>query len=246
MTRISLNNLLLFCGSSITFATSLLAAFVPGLAYATVYSYFMDKPNPYGLPYVQYQSIDFISHLYTGRFLLSAVGGLIGLLALLGKNKKTYLGVVAIATASLGLMLPAANDMRITIPEARLFDIPWSGALAIAVGICLMFAGLTVKKDHVPKASFLSLPLLMASYSIPPILVLFNYLPWIVFGTAPLDPVNALVWLIPFVSLLLMIGGALSSKWQEIVAPTHNCSRRAMPESNPHPSMRHLKEAQQT
>ena len=227
MKRTNLNNLLLFCGSFITLTVSLLAAFVPGLAYATVHSYFQDVPNPYGLPYVQYQSLDFSAHIYTIRFLVSAIGGLIGLFTLLGKNKKAYIGVVAIGIAIMGLMFPATGDMRISFPEMRLSDAPWIAAFIITVGICLMFMGLTIKKGHVPKASFLSLPLLLAVYSIPPILIMFNYLPWIVFGAPTNNPINLLIWFIPFASFLLMAWGALSSKWQEITRLFRDQPRKA-------------------
>ena len=217
MKRTNLNNLFLFFGSFIILTVGLLVAFVPGLAYATVHSYFLDIPNPpFGLPYVQYQSLDFSTHIYTIRFLVSAIGGLIGLFALLGKNRKAYLGVTAIGIAIMGLMFPATGDMRISFPEMRLSDAPWIAAFIITVGICLMFIGLTIKKEHVPKASFLSLPLLLAVYSIPPILIMFNYLPWIVFGAVSFNPISLLIWFIPFASFLLMAWGALSSRWQEI------------------------------
>jgi hypothetical protein len=183
----------------------LLAAFIPGIAYATVYSYFLDGPNPLGLPEVAYEPVVFSAHTYTVRFVMSAMGGLIGLFALVLKNKKVYLGVGAIAVSSFGLMLPAFNKMRVTIPEVRLFDVPWIGAVTIIVGICLMFLGLSLKKEHIPKASFLSLPLMLAVYLIQPILIAFNYLPRVIFG----NTFNLLNWFVFLAAILLMIWGLL-------------------------------------
>ena len=209
--KLNLNNLLLFCGSSITLVVGLLAAFVPGLAYVTVHSYAMDVPvNPYGLPYVYYLPLDFGTHLYTMRLFVSAIGGLIGLLAMFWKSKEGYIGASAIALASLGFMLPATGDMRLTFPEMRLFDVPWAGSFLVLVGICLMFLGLAIKKPNVPRATFLSVPLLLVVYSIRPLFVLSNFLPWIVFGAIMFNnPINWLMWFLMLAGHLMMIWGAI-------------------------------------
>ncbi len=212
MKRLNLNNLLLFCGSSLLLTAGLLTAYTPGLAYVTVQSYHGDVPNPpFGLPNVMYQSLDFTAHIFTVRFLLSAVGGLIGIFALLGKSKRACIGGIAVTVAGLGLIFTPISDMRLTFPEARLFDVPWTGAFIAVVGICLMFLGLTIRKEHVPKASFLSVPLLLAVYSVLPIFIICNYLPWIVFGPARFNPVEVLLWFMAFASLLLMTRVTLGS-----------------------------------
>jgi hypothetical protein len=204
----SSNTLLLFAGASIALIAGLLGAFVPGIAYATVYVYFLDGPNPYGLPEVVYESLIFSSHIYTARLVMSAMGGLIGLFALFPK-KKVYIGVGAIAVASFGLMLPAFNDMRGTISEVRLVDTPWIGGLVIILGICLMFLGLTLKNDRVPKASFLGVPMLLTVSSIQPILVAFNCLPRAVFGLPTPTLINVISWFVFFAAVLLLIWGSL-------------------------------------
>ncbi|MFA5365684.1 MAG: hypothetical protein WC325_10940 [Candidatus Bathyarchaeia archaeon] len=206
----NLKNFLLFSGSSITLIVGLLAAFIPGLAYVTVHSYFVYVPvHPYGLPYVYYPSLDFSTHIYTTRLFISALGGLIGLLAMFGKSKQPLIGAFSIAVASLGLMLPATGDMRLTFPEMRLFDVPWIGSFLVVVGVSLMFLGLTTKKPHVLRVTLLSVPLLLVVYSINPLFVLNNYLPWSIFGALSTSPINLLMWVLTLTGHLLMIWGAL-------------------------------------
>jgi hypothetical protein len=205
------NTLFLFFGSSITLVVGLLAAIVPGLAYVTVQTnYFVDRiAHPNGIASIYYQSLDFTTHIYTTRLLISAIGGLIGLLAMFGKSKHPIIGTFAIVVASLGLMLPATGDLRITIPEARLFDVPWIGSFLVVVGVSLMFLGLAIKKRNVPRATFLSVPLLLVVYSLYPILVLFDYLPQTVFGALFISPINLLMLVLMVAGHLLMIWGAL-------------------------------------
>jgi hypothetical protein len=196
----------LFLGSSITLALGLLAAFVPGLAYVTVHSYFLDMPNPpFGLPYISYPPLDFATHMHTASLLVLAVGGLIGLFALFGKSKQSYIGVMAIAVANFGLMLPV-TDTRVTFPEMVLFDVPWVGSFLVLVGVCLMFLGLTMKKLNVPRVTFLSIPLLLTGYSVKPLLVLTNNLQPSGFRTGFTSPVSSTI-------LILMIAGYLFMTW---------------------------------
>lgn len=203
----NLNYLLLF-GSSVTLAVGLLAAFIPGLAYVTLHSYFLDVANPPFEPYISYQTLDFSTHLYTARLLISAVGGLIGLFALFGKNKQSYIWVTAIAVASMGLMLPVM-DTRITFPEMVLVDVPWIGSFLVLVGVCLMFLGLAIKKINVPRVTFLCVPLLLAGYSMKPLLVLTNNLQVSGFRTGFTSPISSLMLSLMLAGHLLMVWGVL-------------------------------------
>jgi len=169
---------------------------------------FLDVPNPPFGPYVSYPSLDFSTHIYTTRLLISAIGGLIGLFALFGKSKQSYIGVVAIAVASMGLMLPA-TDTRATFPEMRLIDVPWIGSFLVLVGVCLMFLGLAIKKLNVPRVTFLSVPLLLAGYSIKPLLVLTNNLSLSGFRAGFTSPISSLMLILMLAGHLLMIWGVL-------------------------------------
>jgi hypothetical protein len=201
-----LSSILLFVGSSVTLFVGLLAAFVPGLAYVTVHKFWLDVPNPpYGLPYVVYQPLEFTAHIYTARYFVSAVGGLTGLFALFGKSKQSYVGVIAIAVANLGLMLPASS--RITpFMDRTILDVPWTGSFLVLVGVCLMFLGLTLPKTNVPRVTFLSVPLLLAGYSIPPFLVLTNNLQVSGFTAGFTSPISSLM-------LFLIVAGYLFIVW---------------------------------
>ena len=202
-------NYLLFFGSFMTFAVGLLVAFVPGLAYVTVHKFWLDVPNPpYGLPYVSFQPLDFSTHIYTAKYFVSVVGGLIGLFALFGKSKQSYLGVLAIAVANLGLMLPALS--RITpFMDMIIIDVPWIGSFLVLVGVCLMFLGLTLPKTNVPRVTFLSVPLLLVGYSIPSLLVLTNNLQVSGFTAGFTSPISSLMLFLIVSGYFLMVWGVL-------------------------------------
>ena len=202
-------NYLLFFGSFMTFAVGLLVAFVPGLAYVTVHKFWLDVPNPpYGLPYVSFQPLDFSTHIYTAKYFVSVVGGLIGLFALFGKSKQSYLGVLAIAVANLGLMLPALS--RITpFMDMIIIDVPWIGSFLVLVGVCLMFLGLTLPKTNVPRVTFLSVPLLLVGYSIPSLLVLTNNLQVSGFTAGFNSPISSLMLFLIVSGYFLMVWGVL-------------------------------------
>ena len=202
-------NYLLFFGSFMTFAVGLLVAFVPGLAYVTVHKFWLDVPNPpYGLPYVSFQPLDFSTHIYTAKYFVSVVGGLIGLFALFGKSKQSYLGVLAIAVANLGLMLPALS--RITpFMDMIIIDVPWIGSFLVLVGFCLMFLGLTLPKTNFPRIIFLSVPLLLVGYSIPSLLVLTNNLQVSGFTAGFNSPISSLMLFLIVSGYFLMVWGVL-------------------------------------
>jgi hypothetical protein len=205
---------LLFAGSFLTLVAGLLTAFVPGLAFATVSSYFADVPAPlYGLPFVSFQSLDFGTHIYTARFIFAALGGLLGLGSVVWKSKQTLIGAGALATTGFGLISPAYGDVRATFPEVRLFDVYWTGTFLVLAGLSLMFLGLTIRKACVSRLSFLGVPVSLVVYSISPILVLANNLPWIVFGAPATSPLNSLMLFLMIVGPLLMIWGVLKGSY---------------------------------
>jgi hypothetical protein len=202
---------LLFFGSSITFAVGLLAAFIPGLAHVTIHSYFLNVPNPPFGPYISYPSLDFSTHIYTTSLLVSAIGGLIGLFALFGKSKQSYIDVIAIAVASMGLMLPvvSATDTRASFPELIQFDVSWIGSFLVFVSVCLMFLGLAIKKPTVPRVTFLSVPMLLKGYSTKPLLVLTNNLQLSGFRTGVTSPIILLMLSLMVAGYLFMVWGVL-------------------------------------
>ena len=142
MKPINPNDILLFSGSLITLIVSLFTAYIPGIAYTTVHSYFVDTQHPLFEPYVHYYPLYFSAHIYTTSFLLSAMGGLLGFLALFTKGKKVYIAVSGIAIGLLGLMYPPTNGNTIIIPEDHMFNVIWIGGFVTTISICLMFLGL--------------------------------------------------------------------------------------------------------
>ncbi len=203
----SKERLFLFFGSTITIVFGLAAAFVPGLAYVTVSSYFQDVPIPPLNAIAQYQSLEFGVHMFTAKLVISAIGGLVGLFSLLERNNKpAYMGFAAIVVASVGLMLPVYYS-RLSAPAVQFFDVPWIGVLLVLVGVSTMFLGLAMNKTHIPRITVLSVPLLLAVYLIRPICVLCNFLPWIVFSAN--SSLSCLIGILTIVGHALMLLGSI-------------------------------------
>lgn len=202
------NTNLLLLGSVMVLVFGILTALIPALAYVTVSSYFLESPmGLFGLPKVYYSQFEVNIHMGTARAALIAFGGLVGLLAFFGKKNASRIGFAGLLVATLGFLVPLSDPMRISFPEARLFDVSWIGYLAALLGVTIMFLGCTLKNQHFPRMTLASVPLLLVLYSVYPLMVLFNYLPWTVFG----QQYSLIVLLIGFLVLaghLLMIWGA--------------------------------------
>jgi len=85
----------------------------------------------------------------------------------------------------------------------------WTGTVLIIVGVSLMFVGLAFRKTGVPRVSFLGVPIILVVYSMNPVLVLANYLPWIIFGAPSNSPLNLLILFLMIAGPLMMIWGVL-------------------------------------
>ena len=200
---------LIFVGCIFIVVLGLLAALVPALAYATVHSYFQDAPvlHYHYFPGVTLQPFEFNLHIYSAKFFATALSGLIGLFAFARKSAVPKAGVAAVALSGLSLMLPTFGDMRITIPEAHLFDVNSLGGYLAVVGVCLVFLGLLLQSGKAPKWMFLAAPVLLALYSLHPFLVLANYFPWQLFGNQFTVP-NIVLEILMFSVLMVMVWGA--------------------------------------
>ena len=144
--KLNLNLLLLLFGSAITLAVGLLTAYIPGLAYVTVYKYFLDVPNPPFPPYVSYPPLDISTHLYSAKLLVSATGGLIGLMGLFWKKTTNKAAIVgAISSIMVALLL-----------KSTIVDLPWMDqmfyTMLITIAIIAGVSMSTSEHDDDPKA----------------------------------------------------------------------------------------------
>jgi len=90
MEAVTNRNKLLFLGSIITLVSSLLAAFIPNIAYVIVVGY-QGMPMPELGPHVYYPSLNLNAHMYTLRFVVVAFAAMLGIFSLLvPKSKRIY------------------------------------------------------------------------------------------------------------------------------------------------------------
>ncbi len=171
----------ILAGSILIAVFSFLAAFIPAFAYATVSSYFMDTPiqyfTPAHWPSVQFHPFEFSLHIYSLKFLVAAIGGLTCLFAFARKSILPKAAAASVALTSLGLALWATNDMRVTIPEAKLFDVLSPVGYLVVVGSALVFMGVASTKSRVSRWTGLTALALLVLYSIHPFMLMANYLP---------------------------------------------------------------------
>jgi len=59
----------------------------------------------------------------------------------------------------------------IPIPEVSFIYLPWVGCLSVLAGISVIFVSFAVKNANVPRFTLLSVPLLLGSYSIFPLII---------------------------------------------------------------------------
>jgi hypothetical protein len=198
----------ILAGSLLIAVFGFLAALVPAFAYATVFSYFMDTPMQYFVsaqwPSIQFAPFEFSFHMYSLKFLVAAVAGLIGLFAFARKRILPKAAAVTVALTSLSLVLGATYDLRVTIPEAKLFDVLSIGGCFVVVGLALVFLGVASQKNRVSRWIWLTALALLALYSLHPLMLLGNYLPRPLFADR-FSSLNILLALAMYAVELVMI-----------------------------------------
>jgi hypothetical protein len=205
MARLSRGEALILCGSVSTVAFGLLSALTPALAYTTVVtnSFGYNPPDHQ----VVFTPLEFSLHVYSLKFAMVALSGLIALLAF---TRKRILPQAALATVILGnlsLVLTAANERRGTIPEATLFDVISVGGLVAVAGLVLLSLGLALYRRNAPRWATLSGFALLSLYVVHPVLVVAGYFPELLFG-GKFTSVNMLLAVMMYSAQLLMVWAA--------------------------------------
>ena len=171
---------ILILGSVIAFVSSSLAAFVPSLAYITVsasWSNFLTPDAPHYLTYPQYI---FGVHELTLKLLITAIGGLLGVLSFYERRTSVpFLSFAGISLGTIGFLLPAGTTQNFI--DFFSVEIPWTGYFIVLIGVLMMFLGFVLSYPNVPRKALASVPLLLVAYSIAPFLILTNNLPLFVF-----------------------------------------------------------------
>ncbi len=180
---------------------SLLAAFIPYLAYVVLVSYGGSGP------YASYRSLDLSIHPYTFRFIVAAFAGIVGLGFLFGPLKRRFtLAFLSIIIGNGAFWIIPMPDV-IPIPEMSYTYLPWIGSLPVLAGISLIFLGVILKNPNVPRFALLSVPLLLGSYMMYPLIIAS--------GNVLLLSNPSYFWLFLFLSamsqLLMIVGAAMAT-----------------------------------
>jgi len=103
-----------------------------------------------------------------------------------------------------------------TIPETDYFEVPWIGSYIILAGFSLMFLSSVTKKSRIRQIALPIVGILLALYTIYPIFIVTNSLPYIVYE-ATYFSVYSLLSICTFVCVLVLLALlALTSKNQII------------------------------
>ena len=171
---------ILIFGSILALVASLLAAFIPGLAYVTVYANWSDFLIPDAPHYVTYPPFILSMHELTLKLLVTACGGLLGLLSIFEhKTTVPFLSFAGISLGTIGFLLPTGAAQNLV--DVLSVEVPWTGCLIALVGVLLIFLGFALRHPKVPRRALASVPLLLIVYSIAPFLILSGNLPFFIF-----------------------------------------------------------------
>lgn len=168
---------LLSLGSIITLISGLLAAFIPRLAYVTIYT-FSEFPLEMPTPLARYSPLEFSFHTATLGLLLASAGSLATLLSQIATDKKRLnLSSAGISLGIIGLLLsawPRTEQPTLSI-SYHYVQMPWVGTIVTMMGISIMFVGFAAK-SRVSRISLLSVPILLMLYLATPIMIVSNSL----------------------------------------------------------------------
>ncbi|MBT0158653.1 hypothetical protein G4O51_01570 [Candidatus Bathyarchaeota archaeon A05DMB-2] len=216
------NIFLLFFGSIMTLISGLLTAFIPRLAYVTIYT-FSEFPLELPTPLVRYSSLEFSFHPATLGLLLASAGALTTLLSQITTAKKAmYLSSAGISLGSIGLLLsawPRTEQHTLSI-SYHYVQMPWVGTIVAMIGVSMMFIGFAAK-TRISRIFLLSVPILMLLYSATPIMILSNNLLLL----APASDKAMFVGILLLAGHVLMLAGALKGiEGIKAKMKTQNCS----------------------
>lgn len=210
---------ILILGSVIAFVSSSLAAFVPSLAYLTVsasWSNFLIPNAPHYLTYPQYI---FGVHELTLKLLVTAIGGLLGMLSFFERGTSVpFLSFSGISIGTIGFLLPAGATQNLV--DVFSVEIPWTGYFIALIGVLLMFLGFALSYPNVPRQALASVPLLLVAYSIAAFLILTNNLPLFVFVQTNITMSTIIGILILAGHLVIIWAGISGLRFPEKEAPT--------------------------
>jgi hypothetical protein len=137
---------------------------------------------------------------------MMALSGLAALFAFARKSILTQAAVASVILGNLSLVLTAVNDVRGTIPEARLFDVISVGGLMAVAGLALVTLGIALQEKRAPRWTPLTGVVLLLLYLVRPGLVLTGFFPQAFFD-GMFTSANMLLSALIYSVQLLMIWG---------------------------------------
>jgi hypothetical protein len=172
--------LILLIGSIIALFVGAISAFIPRFAYVTVSSEgatFLVQDAPH---IVSYQTTALSFNDFTLKLLVSAFGGLLGLLSLACEHKNTvpFLSFAAISFGTIGFLLPFGSSI---MGSEYSVNIPWVGSLVTLIGVLLMFLGFALRNTYVPRRALAVIPVLLIVYLLSPALIFTGNIDYFIF-----------------------------------------------------------------
>jgi hypothetical protein len=210
---------ILILGSVIAFVSSSLAAFVPSLASITVSASWSNFLIPNAPRYLTYPQYIFGVHELTLKLLVTAIGGLLGMLSFFERRTSVpFLSFSGISLGTIGFLLPAGATPNFI--DVFSVEIPWAGYFIALIGVLMMFLGFALSYPNVPRKALASVPLLLVAYSIAPFLILTNNLPLFIFMHTNITMSTIIGILILAGHLVIIWAGISGLRFPEKEAPT--------------------------
>ena len=200
--------ILLIIGSFIALIAGSISALIAGLAFIAVSAEWADFYLPNAPHFITFPPLTFGLHEYTVKLLITAFGGLLGVLSIFeNKNSVPILSFTGLLIGTIGFLIPVtANQSSANILSV---DVPWMGSLIALIGALLMFLGFALRNTKVPRYVIIVLPILLVAYSVAPILVLTDNLPIFIFMQANIS-MSTIVGVLILVGHLVIIWAGIT------------------------------------
>lgn len=185
-----------------------LSAFVPRLAYITV---FTEGPNfllPDAPHILAFPSMEFSVNDFTLKLLVSAFGGLLGVCSVVCEHKNTvpFMSFAAISFGTIGFLLPFGSTI---VGNEYAADIPWVGSLITLVGVMLMFLGFSLRNTNVSRWALAVIPMLLIIYLLSPVLIFTGNLAFYIFLQTNIS-ISTIIGVLIFMGHLVIVWAGIT------------------------------------
>jgi hypothetical protein len=206
----SLPRILMIIGGVMTLIFGLLSAFIPGLHYVEVVwcrAPWCSSPN-----YIKYFPFKLQLHDNTLGLVLCSVGGLLGLISSLRRDKRLVSTGFAGDFLAILAFVASYPPHSLAMPFYTLFPTYWVGSCLTIIGVCILFVGLMLESRGWLRLSILGVPLFLFVLLYPLLAATKNF--YLFFSIYRNYPIQALFGILIYIGLGLTLLGSAIGVWK--------------------------------